>query len=114
MVLYQLQITPDDDAGDDENWDEWYPSLAAAKHRRTEIIKKHREDTRIQKQWEKDPHRDTYGPGVSSGPKTGRTGQIDKVIIAKLPPKQLALALLNQKQFVEHRETVVPEWVVPD
>ena len=82
MKLYRINITPCDNSGEGENWDEWFGSLVAAKKRRRELIK--------------DPDYSYCGCNYS----------IDQVKISNLPKKKLLLWALNSKGIFSSVEVV--------
>lgn len=88
MILYRLNIHPDESAGEGEDHDEWFSSERAARRRRSELV-------------EESP--------CLLGSRYGSDYAIDKVRIATLPQKRLALALLNRRGvFVSVRRVAEP------
>lgn len=85
--LYQLDIAPSEDAGEGEDWSEWYGSLAEAKRRRVQLIRA-------------DPDLD--------GHRYGEDYEIRRVTLPDLPRRALALALLRREY--RRGEVVVPAY----
>lgn len=90
MKLYRLRIAPDGTDGEGEDHDEWFSSLEAAKSRRRNLIRDN--------------------PGLLDH-RYGRDFMIEEIVLLKLPPRQLALAILNRRNYVARRNTVVPDYV---
>lgn len=86
MIFYQLDIATPEDAGEGEDYSEWFASLAEAKRRRAKLI---RDDPALE------------------GCRYPDDFAIDRIVLADLPPKELLLAVLNRKGFITSRETVV-------
>lgn len=85
MKFYELHIAPNEYEGEGEDLNEWFTSLSEATARRKELIALNSTDLRY-----------------------GRDYAIDQVTITDdLPTKQLVLAILNRKDFVAERKTVV-------
>lgn len=83
MQLYRLNITPSEDTGEGEDWDEWFGALIAAKKQRKHYIK---ED--------------------SDFSFCGENYSIDAVEIPNLPKKKLLLYTLNRKGRFPSKEIV--------
>jgi hypothetical protein len=79
MRVYRLSIEPGEYDSEGEDHDEWYPSLLAAAERRAELIKEN--------------------PSLE-GHRTGRDFEIAAFDLADLPPRRLALALLNRHRSI--------------
>jgi hypothetical protein len=86
MILYELDAPPGDIEG--EPTEEYFTSLHEASRRRAEIIQEYSRD--------------------GGCPPSGCL-RIDRVVVAKLPARKLAMRLLNRSGWCEKRETVVPE-----
>lgn len=82
MIFYQLNITPDDSAGEGEDHDEYFTSLTKAKARRSEIMR----------QGEVEPY----------------DLEIEKITLTdQLSTKDIILAILNGRGYIATRESVV-------
>ncbi len=86
MKLYKLDVAPDESAGEGEDWDEWFPSLDAAKDRRQELI-------------DANPTMD--------GHRYGKDYAVSRVTFTELPPLKLLLAVLNRVGCHKRVEVVV-------
>lgn len=89
MKLYQLKIRPDESQSEAENCDEWFSSLEAARRRRIELIKTTH------------PSEYRYGSDFA----------IVEVIFAKLPTRQLLLAVLNRRGYAASQRVVVTDYI---
>jgi hypothetical protein len=87
VKLYRLGISPDESQGEGEDHDRWFASIVAAKRERAKLIR--------------EIPADEY--------KFGEDFAIDEVTIANLPPRALALAILNRKGWVSTRVHSVVE-----
>jgi len=92
MIVYRLHIAPNEGQGEGEDCDEWFSSLSVAIKRRSDLVRDN--------------------PNME-GHLYGADYQIDKVVLAKLPLKQLALAILNRKEYFIDQTIVVQEYVGP-
>lgn len=93
MVIYRLNVAPGKDQDEGENCDEWFGSLEAAKRRRTLLIQGNRD---------------------LEGHRYGSDYQIDRVVLVDLPPKQMALALLNRMRCFVEQTMVMKEYSPPN
>lgn len=102
-IVYQLNRQPDEHAGEGEYWSEWFTSLREARKRRANIVHE------AESAWndEKAEWLTKYGADSTPPPRPRLDLSIDRVYLADLPPKQLALAILNRRGFVAKAERVV-------
>lgn len=89
MILYRVNIAAHEGEGDEADHSEWFASLEAAMRRRAELIRENPTD---------------------EGWLFSSDFAIDRYELAKLPLKQLALAILNDKGYVVRYEEVVPPY----
>lgn len=87
MILYRLGIVPGEGCAEGEDWDEWFGALRDAKKRRAELIRQ-------------DP--------AMIGCRVARDYEICRIKLVDLPPRKLALAVLNRRYLVESVEVVGP------
>lgn len=85
MKLYVLRRWPHEDAGEGEDWDEWFTSLRSARARRREL-------------W------DAARPGEL---------RIERVIFSDLSKKALLVAVLNRTGYAKSFEEVEPRKTEP-
>ena len=90
MKFYKLEIAPGEDAGEGEDYSEWFTSLAQAKRRRAELIagNPRLEDHRYGADFEIECH----------------------TLRGDLPLKELLLRMLNRSRFSES-SVVVPAYL---
>jgi hypothetical protein len=92
MILYRLRVQPSEFQGEGEDCDEWFTSLRAARRRRRELIRDNPDltDCRIASDYE-----------------------VERVELADLPPRELALAILNRRGAFLSCVEVVPAYEAP-
>jgi len=86
VKLYRLEIAPEEYESEAEDHDEWFTSLKAAQARRVELI--------------------AENPNMTEH-RFGQDYAIHLMVLERLPPRELVLALLNRRSpFVVVREVV--------
>ena len=88
-TLYRLDISPDESAGEGEDWDEWFTSLSEAKTRRRGLI--------------------AANPTLS-GLRHSQSYAIHRIVLAPLPKKALVLAVLRRLGYSSSSEFVVDDY----
>jgi hypothetical protein len=92
FTVYQLECCRGEYDADGEDFDEWFRSLAAARKRRAALIREN--------------------PGLKEL-KLSETYGINRVVLAHLPARELALAILNRRKFIRESTTLVEPYCPP-